>query len=86
LARAEAALSVVHAEYPWYPLRIHARLGVLQEAIIYIGYEITIHCCEDGLTLNTPKMLGRIFGKELYQTKADKIVKKHAIGLSKDHQ
>jgi hypothetical protein len=37
LARAEAALSVVHAEYPWYPLRIHARLGVLlREAIVLI--------------------------------------------------
>jgi hypothetical protein len=36
---------------------------------------ITIHRCEDGLTSNTPKMLGRIFGDELYQTKVDKIVK-----------
>jgi hypothetical protein len=27
------------------------------------------------LTSNTPKMLGRIFGDELYQTRADKIVK-----------
>ena len=48
---------------------------ILQEAIIYIGYEITIHHCKDGLTSNTPKMLGHIFGDELYQTKADKIVK-----------
>jgi hypothetical protein len=31
-------------------------------------------------------MLGCIFGNEIHQTKADKIVKKLAIGLSKDRQ
>ena len=42
MAHAEAALSVVHAEYPWYPLWIHARLGILLwEAIVYyLCYEI----------------------------------------------
>jgi hypothetical protein len=47
-----------------------------------IGYEITIHRCEDGLTSNTPKTFGSVFGDELYQTRADSRLSKSTLWIT----